>query len=59
MMLQASLTGSKALEALPRRHDRLDKLLVDSSNSVGILQAAQAGNQITAEVGASLTTLNA
>ena len=59
MMLAASITGAKVLEDIPKTHERLDKLLVDSSNAVGILQAAQAGNQIAATVAGNITNLSA
>jgi len=58
MMLQASINGAKVLVDLPKTHQRLEKLLLDSSNSVGILQATQAGNQIAATVAGNLTNLN-
>ena len=58
-MLRSSMTSAKIIEDLPRSQANVEKLLDDSDNSVGILQAAQAGNQISAVVAGNLTNLNA
>lgn len=58
-MLKASLTGAKVLSDLPSAQSRVERLVTDSSNAVGILQAAQAGNEISAMVVGNLTNLNA
>lgn len=59
MMLQSSITGAKVLEDLPRTHRRLEELLADSGDAIGILQATQAGNQIAATVAGNLSNLSA
>lgn len=59
MMLGAARTGAVVLENLPKTEAQLEELLADSSASVGILQAAQAGNQISALVASQLMNLNA
>lgn len=59
MMLQSSITGAKVLEDLPRTHQRLEELLADSGDAIGILQATQAGNQIAATVAGNLSNLSA
>jgi len=58
-VLGASLTGAKVLENLPETQAQLGELVQNSQEAVGILQAAQAGNQIAAQVAGNLTNLNA
>ena len=58
-ILGASQTGSKILENLPRSQAQLGELLAQSQGAAGILQAAQAGNQVSANIAGSLQSLNA
>jgi len=59
MMLGASKTGSAVLENLPKTQEKLEELLSDSHSAEGILQAAQAGNQIGATISSNLMSLTA
>jgi P-type conjugative transfer protein TrbJ len=56
-VLGASKTGSKALENLPRSQEQLTELMSQSQGAAGILQAAQAGNQISGAIAGNLQTL--
>lgn len=58
MMRGALKTGAQILSSLPSSQEQIDKLVVDSQDAIGILQAAQASNQLTAEVGGQLIKLN-
>jgi P-type conjugative transfer protein TrbJ len=58
MIEGAALTGAKVLENLPATKAQLDKLIVNSQSSVGILQASQAGNQIAATISGNLMNLS-
>lgn len=58
-ILGASRTGAKVLENLPRSQAQLDELLTQSHGAAGILQAAQAGNELSANIAGNLQTLNA
>lgn len=58
-ILGASKTGAKVLENLPRSQAQLEGLLAQSQGAAGILQAAQAGNQLSAAIAGNLQTLNA
>lgn len=57
-VLGASKTGAKVLENLPKSQAQLEELVGQSQGAAGILQAAQAGNQISANVAGNLQTLN-
>jgi P-type conjugative transfer protein TrbJ len=46
------------LENLPHSQAQLEELLGQSQGAAGILQAAQAGNQISASIAGNLQTLN-
>lgn len=59
MMLGASKTGAQVLQNLPTSQAQLEKLMSDSQGAVGILQATQAGNQISATISGNLMNLNA
>ena len=59
MIKGASLTGAKVLEALPQTQAQLDRLVADSQGAVGILQAAQAGNQIAATISGNMMNISA
>jgi P-type conjugative transfer protein TrbJ len=59
MMLGAAKTGAQVLANLPDRKRQLEDLMGSSQAAVGILQAAQAGNQIAATVSGNLIELNA
>jgi P-type conjugative transfer protein TrbJ len=59
VMLGAAKAGATVLANLPKTEDQLQKLMSDSQGAVGILQAAQAGNQIAATVSGNLIQLNA
>ena len=58
-VLGASLTGAKVLQDLPKTQAELESLMTNSQNAVGILQAAQSGNQIAGLIAGNLTNLNA
>lgn len=58
MIEGASLTGAKVLENLPATQAQLDKLMVNSQSAVGMLQAAQAGNQIAGTISGNLINLS-
>jgi P-type conjugative transfer protein TrbJ len=58
-VLGASKTGAKVLENLPKSQEQLEELVGQSQGAAGILQAAQAGNQIAANVAGNMQTLNA
>ena len=58
-MIQGSLkTSAQVLENLPANQAQLTALMENSQSAVGILQAAQAGNQINASVASQLISLN-
>ena len=57
-ILGASLTGAKVLENLPDTQAKLEELVQNSQDAVGILQATQAGNQIAAQIAGNLSNLN-
>jgi P-type conjugative transfer protein TrbJ len=59
VMLGAAKAGAMVLANLPKTEEQLHKLMSDSQGAVGILQAAQAGNQISATVSGNLIQLNA
>lgn len=58
-VLGAAQTGAKVLESLPRSQIELETLVTRSQGAAGILQAAQAGNQISAMIAGNLQSLNA
>lgn len=59
-MVKGSLKASaQVLDSLPSNEAQLTELMMSSQGAVGILQAAQAGNQITASVASQLIGLNA
>jgi len=58
-VLGAARTGAQILENLPRSQAQLDELLTQSQGAEGIVQAAQAGNQIAANMAGNLQALNA
>jgi len=58
-VLGASKTGAKVLEGLPKSQQQLEELVGQSQGAAGILQATQAGNQISANVAGNLQSLNA
>ena len=55
----AAKTGAKVLDSLPANQDQLDTLLNQSQGAEGILQSAQAGNQIAGLMVDQLQSLNA
>ncbi len=59
-MIRGSLkTSADVLDKLPATEAELAKLMNKSQAAVGILQAAQSGNQIAASIAAQLMSLNA
>jgi type IV secretion system protein TrbJ len=58
MILGASKTGAQVLENMPKTQEELNRLMADSQGAAGILQAAQAGNQIAGTISGNLISLN-
>lgn len=58
-ILSASQVGSRVLNDLPRSQAQVDELIAQSQGAAGALQAAQAGNQIAANIAGNLQSLNA
>ena len=58
MVRGALKTSARVLESMPNSQAQLAALMESSQASVGILQAAQAGNQISGEIAAQLLNLN-
>lgn len=58
MVKGAARTGGQALEALPSSQAKLEELLQNSQTAEGILQAAQAGNQISGAIAQQLMTIS-
>lgn len=57
-MKHALKVGSQVLEQLPRGQEELEYALMESRGAVGVLQAAQSGNEIMGLVGQRLQTLS-
>lgn len=55
----AAKVGSKIRETLPKTQEQIEGLLNNNFDAEGVLQAIKTGNELTAVVGKSLTTLNA
>ncbi len=59
-MIKGSLkTSAKVLENMPKSQEHLTALMENSQLAEGILQAAQAGNQIAGDIAAQIISLNA
>lgn len=58
-ILSASQIGARVLANLPKSQAQVDELLAQSQGAAGIMQAAQAGNQLSANIAGNLQSLNA